>query len=608
MSPSRTIFRSLAVVAALSSAPAAPAWGAGYPRLGLYGGIMGIGYPYISGGNRYGPIDQATCDSVARFDQVIIDASPISEYRPDVAAALRARNSDISLIAYVNAGAIWPAAEPDSTVHYPTRFRRLVRDLNGFLYDRVGNHFSDYNVNLAKRDGLGRYVLAEALADLFHDAIVSSGAWDGMFFDVYCDRIGWTQTPSESIDYQRAGYPTYAAFDAAYQAGGEALASRLRSLVGPTFLLIGNCGQGTKYTTFNGWMRENFPYQNGGNWYENMFRVPGGYFTDDANFRAPRQNYLFSGANPSSNPYAPNNARKVRFGLGSAALGEGYGAFGYAGRDVSVCNYSGWWYDEYAVALATGRSSDRLADTGWLGQPLGPAYQMIWVGTAPDASTNPDFETDVTSGWTFVPLVPATITRDASTAASGSASARVNVPAAGQYEWSVNLNTVGTIPIVFGRSYSATFWARASVPSSVSAVMTLAGGGEVARRTLQLSTEWRRYQQVLIPQATGSARLTFFLGLAVGNVWLDDVHLQEGVTSLWRRDFQNGAVLVNPGPSALTADLGRTYRRIAGVVDPGVNDGLPGSLITLGAEDARFLLGDDVTPPGTVLDLRPVPH
>ncbi len=608
MSARPTILRSLALIALLSLGPASSAVAAGYPRLGLYGGIMGIGYPFIKGGNRNGALDEATCDSVARFDQVILDASPISEYRPDVAAALRARNPDISLLAYINAGAIWPAAEADSTVHYPTRFRRLVRDMDGFLYARTGSHYRDYNVNLAKRDAFGRYALAEGIADLFHDAIVRTGIWDGMMLDVFCDRIGWTQTAAESIDYQRAGYATLAAFDAAYQAGGEVLANRLRSLAGPSFLLVGNCAQGTKYVSFNGWMRENFPFQNGGTWSENMFRAPGGYFTDEVKFRAPRHNYLFSAANPPWDPYTVQNARRVRFGLGSASLGEGYGAFGYSSRNVSEFNYSGWWYDEYAVDLATGRASERLADTGWLGQPLGPPFQMIWIGSAPDASTNPDFETDVTSGWTFVAGIPATLTRDAGTAASGIASAHVHLPVAGDFDWRVNLNTVGTLSIGDGRALSATFWARSSAPRTLPVIVGVGGVGEVARRTVDLTAEWRRYQVELIPWGAGSASLSFFLAGAAGDVWLDDVHFQKDVTHLWRRDFQNGVVLVNPASSALTVDLGRTYRRIAGVVDPGVNDGLPGSLITVGAADARFLIGDDRTSPSLVLDLHPVPR
>src|SRR5262245_26658078 len=142
----------------------------GYPRLGLYGGIQGIGFPFITGGDRDGPLDYAMCDSVARYDEVILDASPISEYRPDVLTALRARHPDLTLLAYVTAEYIWPASEPDSNVHFPTRFRRLVRDRNGFLYRRDGGYFSVANVNMAKRDASGRYIVAEGLADLFYDA------------------------------------------------------------------------------------------------------------------------------------------------------------------------------------------------------------------------------------------------------------------------------------------------------------------------------------------------------------------------------------------------------------------------------------------------------
>jgi len=598
----------LALIGGLSAWGVGAAHAGGYPRLGLYGGIQGIGYPYILGGNRSGPLDLATCDSVARYDQVILDASPISEYRPDVAARLRATHPGISLLAYVNAGNIWFAAQPDSNVHYPTRFRRLIRKLGGFLYDRAGREYPTLNVNYAKKDGAGRYVVAESLAVLFQDAIVRTGIWDGMFLDVYCDRIAWAQAMlADSIDFVRAGYPTLAAFDAAYQAGTDVLANRLRALAGPSFLLVGNCAQGTKYTLFNGWMRENFPNQNGGNWYENMFRDPGGYFVDEAKFLPPRQNYLFSAANPA-HPYDVVNTRKARFGLGSSSLGGGFSAFGEATRDISLTNYSGWWYDEYAVDLTTGRSSDRLVNTGWLGQPLGAAWQMIWPGTGPDASGNPDFEADLT-GWTFAPnAIPATFTRDTGTSASGLASAHVHVSSAGIHDWDVNLNTAGTIGVSVGTIYSATFWARAASPRTLPVILGLTVGGEVARRTVALTTTWQRFQVALIPSKAGTGRLSFFLAGAAGDVWLDDVHLQAGASSLWRRDFQNGIVLVNPSFNTLTADLGRTFRRIAGVMDPAVNDGMPSSQITIGPQDARFLLGDDMLPPAPVLDLHPVPR
>jgi hypothetical protein len=597
-----------ALVAGMLLAFAGAAAADGYPRLGLYGGIGGLGEPFILGGNRYGPLDLAMCDSVARYDEVILDASPISEYRPDVAAALRARNPDIRLLAYVTAGLIWAAQEPDSTVHYPTRFHYMVRNLGGFLYNRAGSQYTGGNVNMAKRDGSGRYVVAEGLADLYYDAIVQSGVWDGIFLDCFCDRIAWTQTPAESIDFVRAGYPTLAAFDNAYEAGTNVLASRLRSLVGPSHVLAGNCAYGTKYTTLNGWMRENFPNQNGGNWYENMFRQPGGYFTDEANFLPPRHNYIFTAAEPPSAPYTPNNARKVRFGLGSASLADGYGAFGFSTRSVSEYNYLPWWYDEYAVDLANGRSSGQIAHTGWLGQPLGPASQMIWVGTAPDASTNPDFEINVTSGWTFVAGVPATLTQDVTTAAAGLASAKVHIPTAGDFDWRVNFSTTGTIPVSYGGTYSATFWAKASSPRQLPVILSVPGAGEVARRNVDLTTQWRRYQAVLVAAGNGNGKPVFYLSGTAGDVWLDDVHFQAGTSSFWRRDFQNGIVLVNPATGPLTAPLERTFRKLTGLVDPTINNGQSVTQVTVGGQDALFLLGTDAMAPSPVGDLHIVPR
>src|SRR5205814_9275088 len=93
------------------------------------------------------------------------------------------------------------------------------------------------NVNLAKKDKHGRYVVAESLAVLFSG--ITSG-WDGLFFDTYCSSISWSQVPAESIDFDRAGYADVSAFDVGWRAGGDTLAARLRQRLGPDFLLVGN--------------------------------------------------------------------------------------------------------------------------------------------------------------------------------------------------------------------------------------------------------------------------------------------------------------------------------------------------------------------------------
>jgi hypothetical protein len=600
------IAATLAVALAAACPPGATA--ANYPRLGLYGQIQGTGYPYILGGDRTGPIDAAMCDSVARYDEVILDASPISEYRHDVALALRQRHPGISLLAYVNAEGIWPAQDLDSLVHYPTRFRRLIDSLGGYLYDQNGTQYVQANVNLAKKDAQGHFIVAEQLAALFQDAIVNSGVWDGMFLDCFCDDIRWTENATAHIDYVRAGYPSLDAFAIGWKAGTDTLANRLRRLAGANYVLVGNCGQGIKYASFNGWMRENFPYQNGGDWNANMFRDPGGYFVDEVKFRAPRHNYLFSAASSLFWPFNADNARKVRYGLGSAALADGFGVFGYGAREVGTFNYSTWWYDEYAVDLTTGQSSSHLAHTGWLGQPLTGATQMIWLGPGADAPLNPGFENDVTTDWQFTPNIPGTIVRDTTTAAVGRASAKIHVPNAGVADWQVNVVCVNHIPITANVAVAATFWARASAPRPLGVSAFIPGPNNVAYRAIDLTTEWKRYQVVMTPTLSGNAGVSFAFAAAAGDVWIDDVHFQVGASNLWRRDFQNGIVLVNPSFSTLSVPLERTFRTIAGMRAPSINTGANVNQVTLGPEDALFLIGQDMIPPAAVSDMHVVPR
>jgi hypothetical protein len=570
-----------------------------YPRLGLYGVISGDGYPYW---DVNGVLQDTTLDAVARYDEVILDASPITPYRPDALLALRARHPGIKLYAYVTGHQIWDASDPDSLVHYPTRYKRLVRDLGGWLYNTSGSTFSTARVNLAKRDGTGRFVVAEGIADLFNDAIVGAAIWDGVFIDIYCKSILWMETPGEHIDYARAGYPSLAAFDAAWGVAIDTLGNRLRRIAGATVEIIGNCAPSPNYASFNGWMgRENFPFQDGGDWYQNMFRDVGGYFTDEQRYRTPRSNYLFSAMSGSS-PYSSTNTRKVRFGLGSAALGSGYGVFGPSDKSARPYSYWMWWYDEYAVDLTTGRSSASLQHTGWLGQPLGPYGQMVWAGPGTDAVTNPDFETDVTSGWQFLHSVAATVARDGSTAAVGSASAHVTVSALGSVSWDVAYNTVNTLALTAWQPYSATFWAKASPPRTL-----WISAGPNAGTYIPITADWRHYQVTLFPRASERAGLQLFFGDALGDVWLDDVHFQAGVTSLYRRDFQNGIVLVNPGAQAMTTPLERSYRKILGTRDAAVNNGATVSQVTVGPSDAVFLIGDDRIPPAAIQDLQPGP-
>jgi hypothetical protein len=596
---------SLGLLAGWAALCAAPGQAQDHPRLGLYGGVYNANYPLTTGGES-GPLNDAALDAEARYHDLVLQPSNITPYRPDIPAALRQRRPNIQLYAYVLGEYIWQVAHADSLVHYPTRYRRLVRDLGGFLYNQLGGEFSGANVNLAKRNAQGRFVVAEGIADLFYSALVTSGQWDGLFIDQLCNSILWMETPTERIDFIRAGYPTLTAFDGAWKAATDTLGDRLRRLVGNDYVLIGNCAQGTKYASFNGWMREDFPNQNGGTWYENMFRDPGGYFIDEQRFRAPRHNYIFTYAANANTPYSSINLRKTRLGLGTAALGDGFGVVGPNDLNGMLYPYYNWWYDEYAVDLTTGRSSADIAHTGWLGRPLAAAYQMIWPGSGNDAVTNPGFESDVTTGWTFQAFdAVGNVSQDIGTAGVGAASARIHIAAAGAFDHSAVFTTTGRLSLTANTNYSATFWAKASTPRTIGVAAGVPGGSPLAGRAVDIGTTWRQYQVVLTPTAGGLAGLQFMVGKNAGDVWLDDCHLQAGVFGVYRRDFQNGIVLVNPSATVQTVPLERAFRKIQGNVDPLVNNGQSVTQVAVPPSDALFLIGDDRIPPAAVNDLQP---
>ena len=560
---------------------------AGHPRLGLYGNANGAGFPFVRADQS---LNSALLDSVARYDTVVLPSSPFTEYDSAVMAGLRARHPGIKIYAYVQADYAYPTTFADSLVQIPSRHYRLVRDLGAFLYDRQGQLFGDADINLARHDASGKYYVAETLADFFASAVWQTGLWDGIFIDRFCSGIDWQQTPAESIDVGRAGFANAAAFDTAWTAGSNALAARLRLDIGNAAVIVGNCGQSNQYAWMNGWMHEDFPNQNGLSWNSNMFRNPGGYTADEANFLAPQSNWLVAWPMDLTQPYSAECARRVRLTLGTASLLDGFATINPSNLDPST-NYLDWWYDEYAVDRTTGRSSGLRANTGWLGAALGPYTSLPTLGPVDAAGLNPGFETNLL-GWSLATTAGATLTRDPSNAAVGLASAHVTLPSAGNGTASTRLTTTGYISLWTSNAYRISFWMRAAAPRQVVvAAVNAFNGTDVWATTVFPTTSWAHYDlDFTAPPGNAVTELQFVLGGVAVDTWIDDAHLSESDITLYRRDFENGIVLVNPTATPLTVLLDHPYRRILGNVDRVTNDGSQSTQATVPPQDALFLL------------------
>jgi len=372
--------------------------------------------------------------------------------------------------------------------------------------------------------------------------------------------------------------------------------------VGDERLLFSNWGM-ANYDLLNGNNFEAIPQDDPDDWHQLMFGPypNGSYFDWLQNALQPNMTMLetyeideYHENNPCTDPNFTPNYRKMRFGLGSVLLGDGFSSYeiGTNGHG-SLCLM---WFDEYDNAGA-GR--------GYLGQPLGPAHALSIPPMGPNQAQGGDFETQAdVEQWNLWAdtdeSYEASYSQDATTAATGSASGRIDISQTQGTDWQISLDQ-GPMEIVSGSDYTLSFWAKADRERPLAAWVQqdhdpwqqYLGFADV-----QLSQQWQYFELVASAQGSDNAAiLVFGLGQDLGQVWLDDVQLRQGGRNVWRRDFDHGIVLVNATGESQTIPLERTYRKIDGTQDPAHNDGSLTAEVTLAARDAIILLRSDVALP-----------
>lgn len=436
-------------------------------------------------------------------------------------------------------------------------------------------------------------------------AMLADPVWDGLLVDRSDGDESWLVVAgaARSIDPSRANrVPTsYAAFDAAWDAGLRDYEQRLRARAGDGRYLVSNWGR-PGYDLLNGNVFEAFPSAAGrsynGDWRQTTFGPLAGFGGYLEWMRLARQpalsvlaSYRFDAASrgatggTASEPLGPTDFRKARFGLGTALLGDG--AFSYGVNDSGRGSLQAAWFDEYDGG-GLGR--------GYLGEPLGAAYIALPALTSAGLVANGGFDSagDL-AAWELMLNAGYTggAALDAAGTPAGTSAARVTLTTAGGKAWRAHF-THAAPAIASGQAYTITFWAKADRSRAMSVWLqgerddtrVLADFGEVG-----LGTTWRRYEVAVQAVAGASlSRLHFGVGESAGSVWIDGVRLQSGRRDVWRRDFGGGTVVVNATPATGTVALGGRFRHIAGGQDPAVNDGSVTSTVTLGPLQAVVLL------------------
>lgn len=300
--------------------------------------------------------------------------------------------------------------------------------------------------------------------------------------------------------------------------------------------------------------------------------------------------------------------RPFRFALGMGLLDDGYFGSQNAPAHPDV------WYDEFSVITDKSSSSYGTAvrsseaairkNMGWLGKPLG-GYTRIYNSSAfsPAASliSPGTFDSDI-NGWSGDNV---SISRNTANAMDGSSSLMAGKHTRYQSELS-NARIKGpAASLTKSNWYTLVFSATSSAPREIKA--NVGGYGE----RFLIGNTWRRYVMAFQAPASGSSRIAFTVGDENTNVWFDSVYLFKGNPNVFRRDFENGIIVVNGTGASTTVDLGGTFQRIKGTQSPSINNGQNLSKLSLSAWDAGILLrarnsaptSPSTLPPSTDIDV-----
>jgi hypothetical protein len=605
-----------------------------YPRLGKFTLSTTLAQAW-RGGLAEGPPLRISLDqlegTLAFADVIGGLALDAQTQLPDSIRRLRQLNPSIVILPYRIAEEqgidISAPLRSDASVDFD--FLKGIAD-DWYVRDSKGNYVPDPDYPYIRKMNISPFcpvvngqTYITYLLNWLKKTVFASGMWDGVFFDNLFGHInGHILNSGDAAlldaDYNRNGSrdETPAWISDMTRTAAVGMLQQFRNSHGNQQLILGNNGPLPDLPLapyVNGYIFEAANLTWNASWLPVVPSMAGwrnafdAYQVMEATARTPRIN-LFHICGPLaasgvaqlySTPTAEDLQRQ-RFGMGTALLGDGFYWYDLHGNLSAAL-----WFDEYSVD-STGRAVQDTSHKGYLGQPLTDAQELTPPGSL-------IFQEDFESGSlpsSFISNQPSAVyvSKTKGDVISGQGSLVLNNPdhTKGGYI-SVGTNT-DVVQLAASNTYLLTFDWRIveTVDSSPGVAVYSIGAG----RTMD-----RVYLSGIVAGDSGTARfpftvdssgvwtIVFFLPGGGGKVAFDNLRLYRGGVGPWRRDFENGFVLVNPltSPRAFSADelagtLKRTkIKRIKGTQAPDINNGQPvtGSL-TLQPFDAIILLADHI--------------
>jgi hypothetical protein len=289
---------------------------------------------------------------LAKWDLLILDMEVQVNSRRNL-EKIRILNPDIVILAYIT------SQEADADIYnnqwsYNATLRKKLKDNivdSWWLKNKDGHRTTfwegTYLLNLS--DGSGTNSRGQKwndyLPEFVNREIISTGLWDGIFYDNIWGDIAWVRGDFDINNDGKADTINYV--NNAWSEGVKKMLRKTRELIGPNYLILGNGRVHMDYQPLlNGVMFEGFPaeWESNGDW----SGILNTYSRVDDDNLDPNISVI------NSYDSSRQNYQRMRFGLASTMM-ESHGYFSF---DFDVTSHSQvWWYDEYDVNLGRAQSS-----------------------------------------------------------------------------------------------------------------------------------------------------------------------------------------------------------------------------------------------------------
>lgn len=280
-----------------------------------------------------------TMEKLARYD-ILVLPSEAQVYNPSFSQDIRELNPNIVLLSYVPTVS-WNNIWTDKL--HEELYSGI--DDSYWLKTKTGSEVSIWpdtqalDLTSGWNDYLSEFVAYEILYNDY---------WNGVFYDEVSDEISWVGNIKLSNNASNV--------DNAWQDAYVKLFSNTRELVGNDKIIITNGSSNSDYAPYvNGRMFESFPTPWEGN---------GSWSTNIANYLSLEDSVEYDPViilnSDTNNTGANTDYQKVRFGLSSALLGDGFFGFDYGTQSHAQL----WHYDEYDAYIGASKSEAEQETNG----------------------------------------------------------------------------------------------------------------------------------------------------------------------------------------------------------------------------------------------------